>query len=155
MEAIKTSKKWSKMKPTNQQKSCAWFHIVHSTWGRVKRTWEKHSLACVYVITCVLAQSSLHVFLQELKHMVQEKTHCSTSGPVSKETQSLRTVWRIRMVDKLVRVRQTYKQQADRSSPDKQQPKRAQKCETRGLFSSEWGRDALRGAMGEVQRSRN
>jgi len=87
--------------------------------------------------------------------MVQEKTHCSTSGPVSKETQSLRTVWRIRMVDKLVRVRQTYKQQTDRSSPDKQQPKRAQKCETRGLFSSEWGRDALRGAMGEVQRSRN
>lgn len=41
--------------------------------------------------------------------MVQEKTRCSTSGPGSKETQSLRTEWRIGV--QLVRVRQTSKQQ--------------------------------------------
>lgn len=82
--------------------------------------------------------TSWHVFLQQLKPMVQEETHCWTSGPGSKGIQSLRRVWKIRM--QLVRIRQSYKQikqQAD-SLPEKQQPKRARDMkDKRFIFSWE------------------
>jgi len=67
-----------------------------------------HSFACVCIITGTLAQSLLNdAFQQLLQPKVQEKPHCCPSGPGSKEAQSLRRIWSIRM--QLVRIRQSNK----------------------------------------------